>query len=242
MTVTLASNLDQVSRISPPRALYCEFPLGRPLGRPRDAGFQHAVLEHAFRLLDQRSGPVLETYPEVILDEPDVPLACPIPPANDATQPPAVAEAVALLPIWERFRSTHPVSNVGRVIGPAEVADAVGRLVRMVAGEGWEQVGFASEQELFSAVADVRAFYEESALVLADEVPAARKTEAWFFQRTETGALLMQLADLIRQSPERFRWHMPAGYIVPLSQNDQGTGTDGAQDRSEAGGGEEDAR
>jgi len=44
-----------VERSHPPRALHCEFPLGRPLGRPGDAAFQRRVLVAALRLLE-RSG------------------------------------------------------------------------------------------------------------------------------------------------------------------------------------------
>ncbi|HCH79267.1 MAG TPA: glycine reductase, partial [Acidimicrobiaceae bacterium] len=35
-TVTLASTLSVVERTQPPRALWCDFPLGRPLGKPQD--------------------------------------------------------------------------------------------------------------------------------------------------------------------------------------------------------------
>ena len=43
-TVTLASTLSVVERTQPPRALWCDFPLGRPLGKPQDPEFQHDVL------------------------------------------------------------------------------------------------------------------------------------------------------------------------------------------------------
>ena len=39
-TATIVSNRQQAEGITPPRALYCEFPLGRPLGRPRDPAYQ----------------------------------------------------------------------------------------------------------------------------------------------------------------------------------------------------------
>ena len=44
-TVSLLSNRAQAETIGPPRGLYCEFPLGRPLGKPLDAAYQRRVLD-----------------------------------------------------------------------------------------------------------------------------------------------------------------------------------------------------
>jgi hypothetical protein len=212
----------QARNVSPPRALHCDFPLGRPLGRPLDPAFQRGVLLRAFELLGRTQGPVLESYPESIRDEPDVPATCPLPPRSDEGGSPAVAEARALVEPWRRFRHAHAVSNVGRVLDPDDVADdvpdAVARLVAMAKGSWWDEAGFASEEELYFTVADVRAFYEEAALGLLDEVPAARQVEAWFFQQTETGKVLIEVAAMVRANAARLDWHLPSGYIVPLSQ------------------------
>ena len=50
--------------MQPPRALWVSFPLGRPLGKPGDAEFQHKVINAALDLLNRPEGPVLEDYPE----------------------------------------------------------------------------------------------------------------------------------------------------------------------------------
>src|ERR687897_828280 len=84
-TVALSLVRPQIERSRPPRALHCEFPLGRPLGRPRDPAFQRRVLDAAFALLDAPAVPVLEDFPETIADEADEPLACPLPPRYDPT-------------------------------------------------------------------------------------------------------------------------------------------------------------
>ena len=44
--------------MAPPRILWVPFRLGRPLGRPGDAAFQHRVIDAALALLDAPSGPV----------------------------------------------------------------------------------------------------------------------------------------------------------------------------------------
>ena len=66
-----------------PRMLHCQFPLGRPLGRPGDPAFQHRVLDAAFALLPRTDTPVLVDFPEVIDDQADQPLACTLPARHD---------------------------------------------------------------------------------------------------------------------------------------------------------------
>ena len=82
-------------KVAPPRALHCEFPLGRPLGRPNDAQFQLDVLSRAFALLQAPAGPVLVDHPEVI-EADEQPMACALPPRFDPSLPPAVDEARGL--------------------------------------------------------------------------------------------------------------------------------------------------
>lgn len=177
--------------------LHCEFPLGRPLGRPGDARFQHRVLASAFALLPRTDVPVLVDFDETIVDEADQPLACVLPPRHDPTLPAAVDEAIGLRPAYERHRRASGVTNVVRLGGPDRVAELIGMFVRIVDGEAWDAVGFEAGQ-LGQAGLDIRAYYEEAALALADHVPAARQAESWFYRTTETGALLRHAREIIR--------------------------------------------
>ncbi|HYN31525.1 MAG TPA: selenoprotein B, partial [Ilumatobacteraceae bacterium] len=81
-TVVLSSIREMAVKVAPPRALHCEFPLGRPLGRPSDPAFQHDVLARAFALLDADSGPVLVDHPDVI-EADEHPVSCSLPPRFD---------------------------------------------------------------------------------------------------------------------------------------------------------------
>ena len=47
-TVGIGVVKDWAEKMKCPRMLFCDFPLGRPLGKPGDAGFQRRVLEDAF--------------------------------------------------------------------------------------------------------------------------------------------------------------------------------------------------
>ena len=52
--------------MTPPRALWVPFELGRPLGVPGDRAFQTRVLKAALALFEADSGPVLLDYAEEV--------------------------------------------------------------------------------------------------------------------------------------------------------------------------------
>ena len=66
-TVALGIVRGQLESTAPPRGLFVDFPLGRPLGKPGDAEFQHRVLAHAFSMLE-RTEPGIEAFAEAIPD------------------------------------------------------------------------------------------------------------------------------------------------------------------------------
>ena len=54
------STLPEITRkVNPPRALVVPFPMGYPLGSPRDAALQTRVILSALALLVESSGPIL---------------------------------------------------------------------------------------------------------------------------------------------------------------------------------------
>ncbi len=190
-TVALVSIRSVAEAMRPPRALHGEFPLGRPLGRPGDPDLQHDVLARALALLEAPQGPVLVDHPEVIVAD-EEPLACSLPPRYDPDLPPAVDEARGLRAAYERARIARGATAVGRVVGPDGVADVLDALDRIAAGGRWPDEVALPGDDPVAAVHDVRAFYEEAALELADgPPPGGRGTEAWFFERTEAGRTVL---------------------------------------------------
>jgi len=187
-TVSLISVRAVAERLPPPRALYGEFPLGRPLGKPGDTAFQHDVLRRAFALLERTSGPVLEDHPEVIETD-DSPLACALPPRHDASLPAAVDEARALRAAYDRTFAARGVTSVGRVIDADTVPEALDALHRIAEGADWREVGLAGDP--VSIAHDIRTYYEEVAIALADGPPAGGRTEAWFYEQTAAGRTLL---------------------------------------------------
>ena len=89
-TIALGSVRKQIETTAPPRGLWCDFPLGRPLGKPGDAEFQHKVIAHAFSLLEADE-PVFEEFPEAIEEDDAEGLSCPLPPRTNKDLHPAIA-------------------------------------------------------------------------------------------------------------------------------------------------------
>lgn len=189
-TVTLASMKPVVEKVSPPRALYCEFPLGRPLGRPDDAEFQHDVIARAFALLAAPSGPVLETHPEIIEEETEA-MACAMPPRYDPSLPAAVDEANGIRKAYDRSVARRGVTSVGRVLDADGVPDALRVLQQLADGVHWKEVAIPGKNTI-ATVHDIRSYYEEAALELVDgPAPGGRAAEEWFYEQTEAGRTVM---------------------------------------------------
>jgi hypothetical protein len=188
-TVGISLVRGQAERARAPRMLHCDFPLGRPLGRPHDADFQHQVLAAAFGLLQRTDVPVLEDFPVTITDEADTPLSCVLPPRRDPALAAALDEYDGLRPAWNRRFETTGHTSVVRFGGPDPLRAAIAALVGMADGEPWAETGLTATQ-LGQLAADIRAYYEEVALELAGHTPAARQSESWLYRQTKMGLLL----------------------------------------------------
>lgn len=212
-TVALVSVRSVAERMHPPRALFCAFPLGRPLGVPGDAGFQREVMTRAFALLDEPVGPVLTDHPTVI-EADETPMACALPPRFDPDAPPAVDEARGLRKAYDRSLAARGRTSVGQVVGPNEVPAALEALLRIAAGTDWTEAGLP-ESNPISTVHDIRSYYEEAALELVDgPPPGGRAAEAWFFEATEAGAAVMAARRAMKAAgaPQPFWFYMAPGH------------------------------
>lgn len=210
-TVVLSSIRPVAERMAPPRALHCEFPLGRPLGKPLDVAFQQAVLAAAFALLERSGGPVLEDFPEVIPSTGGDPLTCPLPPRFDPDIPAAVDEARALRDAWERARAASGRTSVGRVAEADQIPDVVAALVRICEGTDWKEAGIPGNP--IEAAHDVRSYYQELAVELASGPPGPWAVERWFYDTTEAGKTLLAARRAMREAgaPQPLWFYMAPG-------------------------------
>jgi hypothetical protein len=196
-TITLSSVKEMAEKVSPPRTLHCEFPLGRPLGKPDDAAFQHDVLARAFALLEATSGPVFVVHPEVI-EADDQPMSCALPPRFDPTLPAAVDEARGLRKAYDRTLAKRAVTSLGRTMSADEVPETLAKLVSIADGADWTTVGLP-DGSTTAVCHDIRTYYEEAALALVNgPVPGGRAMEDWYYSQTEAGKTVLAARTAMR--------------------------------------------
>lgn len=211
-TVALGLIRGQAERLHPPRMLVCEFPLGRPLGRPNDPDFQTRVLRSAFAMLSESSGPVLLDFPETIEDSSAQPLVCQLPPRLDTDCLPAVDEARGLRRAWQRNFDACGRTLVGRAVDVDGIVGAIEAFARIAGGTPWKEAGVPGHP--LQAARDITSYYEEAAAALSESTPAARSAETWFYHRTEAGRVLLEARRRLREADAGF-WF----YLVPFTQD-----------------------
>ena len=202
-TVVLSSVREMAVKTAPPRALHCEFPLGRPLGRPNDPEFQHDVIARAFALLSETTGPVLVDHPEVIEADTEA-VSCALPPRFDPGLAPCVDEAKGLRRAHDRAVTRRGFTHVGRSVDADGVLDALEMLHRIANGEDWTTVGIPGGNTA-ALCHDIRTYYEEAALELIDgPIPGGRAMEDWFFESTDAGRTMLAARTAIRDAGAKF--------------------------------------
>ncbi len=214
-TIVLASMKEVAERIAPPRTLYCEFPLGRPLGHPGDVDFQTDVLRRALALLASER-PVFETHPDVI-EADETPMSCAIPPRFDPNLPASVDEAKGLRAAYDRAVAKRGVTSVGRVIDADTIPAALDLLHQWGEGASWSDNPLPGKNTV-AVVHDIRTYYEEAALELVDgPPPGGRAAEAWFFETTEAGKTInaARLAMKEQEAPFPMWFYMAPAHRPP---------------------------
>ena len=165
-TVALGSIKSQIETTAPPRGLWCDFPLGRPLGVPSDSEFQHRVLARAFELLDS-SEPIFAEYDVSIIDDETEVMACPMPPRHDPDLHPAIDEVNGLRPAYDRSIAQYGNRiGAGRVVQADEITIAIDAFVKIAEGTPWKEAGVPGIPSRVSQ--DIRGYYETAALALSD--------------------------------------------------------------------------
>ncbi|MCP3989773.1 MAG: hypothetical protein GY724_11910 [Actinomycetia bacterium] len=202
-TISLGIIEEQLRSTAPPRGLFVDFPLGRPLGRPADPSFQQHVLDHAFSLLEATE-PMIEVFPEAIHDDGQV-LACSIPPIDDPDAHPAVAEARGLRAAYNRTMAvTGGRVGAHRVVDPDDIPAAIESFIRVAEGTPWKEAGIPGIPARVAQ--DIRGYYEAAAMALADHgsprdsFPAAFEATRWFLRETEGGKAILAARDKMRDN------------------------------------------
>ena len=216
-TTTIALIRQHAEQIQPPRALWVPFELGRPLGPPGDAAFQHRVIAAALTLLDRQDGPVvLEDFPHEGPGESD----------NPNWQPPDVVshddlltEVGSLAVVYKDSCTQRGYSNVGLTGLPIETIAEF--LTRVDSADSMPRPTprLAPIQVLRFGADDLKAYYAEAAMA-GVEMPSSRQLWGWFWRETVAGATVLALRSASINSESESRQGVQRSLVPETWQED----------------------
>lgn len=208
---------EHTEQMAPPRFLWVPFPLGRPLGVPGDAAFQHRVIEAALALLDAPSGPVLRDLDIALPEGASEPWSCPV--SFSAPVDPALstnelgrqllAELALLEPWYARVLARRGRTTV--CARPNTLPEVFVALIGFV--NDTPDASGLSPRDIKRMVEDLRAYYLEAAAAQPASDEQAMNT--WFWHDTHAGQLVLAVREAGLSHPRPSMRAMAAGALVP---------------------------
>jgi len=210
-TVLVGFVREHMEVLTPPRALWLNFPMGRPLGKPNDPDFQKKIIRHAFSLYNNRTGPVLDDFDDVIpVVNGRMGYALPVDLVIakdqigdvDALLTEVQSEITALAPAYEAAKTARGRTTVGASEIPiSELATYISIFVKGCK-PGSPRKGVPPIPLLKLAVEDLNAYYTE-ARTHRDAIDDIEKLGKWFWEETRAGQLLLWLEAVSLESEDR---------------------------------------
>lgn len=210
-TVLVGFVREHMEAIEPARALWLDFPMGRPMGKPNDPVYQLKVIRAAFELLEAPFGPVLQDFAEVIPVR-DGRMGYALPPGLvlttadigdlNALLAEVRAEIEALRPAYD-----EAVAARGRTtVGASELAieNLAPHIAAFVRGEKptSPRKGLSPVPALKLVVEDLQAYYTE-ARTYRDGIDDFELMGKWFWEETRAGWLLLLLEAVSLETEDR---------------------------------------
>jgi len=202
MTTGISLVRENTLSMQPPRALWTSFPLGRPLGIPGDANFQHRVIRAALSLLEAPGGPVLVDYPEDIPELTQAAaLSCPVSFTRPIEPPNSwsstlLSEFQTLLPWYELGRHRRD----GRTVVGVSASSVKENIQKIGALLDESRLPVESLRWFKAAIEDAKLFYFESLTAQPGNYDQA-SVEHVFWHETALGATLTELSALFLARP-----------------------------------------
>ena len=210
-TVLVGFVREHIEALKPPRALWLDFPMGRPLGKPNDPGFQMKVIRSAFNLLEQSAGPILEDFPVTIpVKDGRMGYALPVDLVLSAEDVGDVdnllaevhAEMANLEPAYIAACATRGRTTVGASeMAITDMPDYIGAFVKGEKPRSTRK-GLSPIPQLKLVVEDLAAYYTE-ARTHRDNLDDIEVLGKWFWEETKAGLLLLWLEAVSLQSEDR---------------------------------------
>lgn len=210
-TVLVGFVREHMEAYKPPRALWLNFPMGRPMGRPNDPDCQKKVIRAAFALFDRPAGPVLENFADVIPVR-DGRMGYAIPPeyvftADDVGDVDALlaevqAEVEGLRPAYDAAVAARGRTTVGA--SGLEIEGLAPHIAAFVKGEKRRspRKGLSPIPALKLVIEDLQAYYSETR-THRDGIDDIELLGDWFWIDSKAGQLIMWLEAVSLESDDK---------------------------------------
>lgn len=201
---------EHIEAIKPPRALFLDFPMGRPFGKPNNPVFQSKVIREAFALFNIDGGPVLRDFPEAIaVENGRMGYALPVELVFSASDISDVDSLVAevqneiegLGPAYEAAVAARKRTTVGASeLAVIEFAAYTGEFVKGDKPKS-PRKGLPPIPLLKLVVEDLAAYYTE-ARTHRDGIDDIELMGKWFWEETKAGKLILWVEAMSLQSED----------------------------------------
>ena len=198
-TVVVALVREHVVKMSPPRALWVPFEMGRPFATPNDVGLQQRVLKAALSLLDvPGSEPLLQDFKEEA-SEPNGELNWTFP--GELETESVIAEAKSVMPFWHQTqtRSNKTVYGISG-LSPEEAIEYIHRYLSI--NPMPNPKGMAAVSRARFAIDDIKVFYFEAAVSNGD-YPSSFQLNEWFWKQTLAGKMILDFQEAVRFTDDK---------------------------------------
>ena len=210
-TVLIGFVKEHMEVIKPPRALWLNFPMGRPLGKPNDPEFQKKVIRVAFKLLQKSPAPVLEDFPEIIpVKEGRMSYALPVDLVYKVNQLGDIdkltdevkKELSNLMPDYLKAIDNNGRTTVGA--SEMEISDFVPYISEFAKGNKPKspRKGLPAIPLLKLVVEDLNAVYTETR-IYKYKIDDLEMLGKWFWQETYAGKLLLAIEAVSLESDDQ---------------------------------------
>lgn len=210
-TVLVGFVREHMEALKPPRALWLDFPMGRPMGVPHKPDFQKKIIRAAFSLLDHESGPQLEDFSETIaVENGRMGYALPVDMVLskddigdvDTLLAEVQDEIQGLKTDYESACKARGRTTVGA--SEVAVADLAPYIATFVKGNkpSSPRKGVPPIPLLKLVVEDLTAYYTETR-TYRDNIDDIELLGKWFWEETRAGRLILSLEAVSLESEDR---------------------------------------
>jgi len=210
-TVLVGFVKEHIQAIKPPRALWLDFPMGRPLGKPNDIEFQKKIIRTAFKMFNEKSGPVLREFSDVIPVKNGrmgyaLPVELVIDKNNIGNIDLLVQEVKTEIEGLNKDYTRAVTFRKRTTLGASEmkISDYVNYISLFIKGDipNSPRKGIGPVPLLKLVVEDLQAYYTET-ITFRDKIDDFEKIGTWFWEKTKAGKLILCLEAVSLKSENR---------------------------------------